>query len=100
KKPLVAKAEARCSTSLSTDVILKLLDDEILLGDHCCPVKLGGAALKPRSSAVFRAKMGGVDFNSMERWSQLFPQKSVAKRLQRCLGYRPPFTHLGRPFRI
>jgi len=41
-----------------------------------------------------------VDFNSMERWSQLFPQKSVAKRLQRCLGYRPPFTHLGRPFRI
>src|SRR5271165_1534281 len=27
------KAEARCSTSLSTDVTLKLLDDEILLGD-------------------------------------------------------------------
>src|SRR5271157_5368104 len=49
------------------------------LQQHCCPVKLGGAALKPRIPADFRAKMGGVDFNSMERWSQLFRQKSVAR---------------------
>src|SRR6202049_864950 len=31
--PLIAKAEARCSTSLPADVTLKLLDDKILLGD-------------------------------------------------------------------